>query len=110
VPTFDGDPDHPILPDPWRWELREFTFRRDQDDWRESYIDLVFERDRVPKRLRFFAPQQVQISEGIPNAFGMVILDVSGRQLDGLGVRIANFEQSYGARTFWAARVIEVTE
>jgi hypothetical protein len=29
VAGFDGDPAHPILPDPFLWELVEFTYRRD---------------------------------------------------------------------------------
>jgi hypothetical protein len=29
---FDGDPGHPILADPWRWSLLEFTYRRDPAD------------------------------------------------------------------------------
>jgi hypothetical protein len=110
VEAFDGDPDHSILDEPFRWELLEFTYRRDPADRRESYIDLVFEREGEVRRLRFFAPQQLSIPEGLPNTFGMVIVDVSARQLEGLGVRVANFEQSYGAPSFWAARVVEVTE
>jgi hypothetical protein len=69
---------------------------------------MVFERDGVVRRLRFFAPQQLQLSEGLPNTIGMCILDVSGRQLDCLGVRVANFEQPNGAPKFWAARVVEI--
>jgi hypothetical protein len=107
---FDDDPDHPILTDPFRWELLEFTYRRDLDDWRESYIDMVFVRDAERRRLRFYAPQELEMSRGLPNSFGLCILDVSGRQLEGLGVRVANLEQSYGAPSFWASRVVEVAE
>ena len=105
---FDGDPDHPIFPDLFRWELTEFAYHRDPVDRRESYIDMVFERDAQRRRLRFYAPQDLEMSPGLPNSFGMCILDVSGRQLEGLGVRVGNFEQSYGAPSFWAARVVEV--
>jgi hypothetical protein len=110
VGNFDGDPDHPILPEPWRWELLEFTYRRDPADFRVSYIDLVFAQGDRERRLRFFAPQNVELSRGELNSSGMCILDVSGRQLDGLRVRVANFEQSYGAPSFWAATVVEVSE
>jgi hypothetical protein len=110
VAGFDGDPDHPILPDPFRWELLEFTYRRNPHDWRESYIDMVFTRDDEVRRLRFFAPQDLEMSRGLPNSSGLCILDVSSRQLDGLAVRVANFEQSYGAPWFWAARVVEAAE
>jgi hypothetical protein len=107
---FDRDPDHPILPDPWRWELLEFTYRRDPDDWQQSYIDMVFARDGEVRRLRFFAPQNLEMSRGLPSSVGMCILDVNARQLEGLRVRVANFEESYGAPRFWAARVVEVTD
>jgi hypothetical protein len=110
VSGFDGDPDHPILHEPWRWELLEFTYRRSLADWQESYIDLVFYRDGQKRRLRFFAPQDIELSRGLPNSAGLCILDVSGRQLDGLRVRVASFEQSCGTPSFWAARVVEVTE
>jgi hypothetical protein len=110
VAGFDGDPDHSILPDPYMWELVEFTYRRDPADWRESYIDMVFTRDGLGRRLRFLAPQDLEMSRGLPNSFGLCILDVSGRQLEGLRVRVANFEQSYGAPRFWAAQVVEVAE
>ena len=108
--SFDGDPDHSILPEPWRWELLEFTYRRNRPDLRESYIDMVFAREGKEKRLRFFSPQSLELSQGLPNSFGMCILDVSGRQLDDLRVRVANFEHAYCAPLFWAARVVEVTE
>ncbi|HZY89067.1 MAG TPA: hypothetical protein VFE78_29865 [Gemmataceae bacterium] len=107
---FDGDADHPILREPWRWELLELTYRRNLADWQESYIDLVLFRDGEERRLRFFAPQDVELSRGLPNSSGLCILDVSGRQLEGLRVRVASFEQSYGTPSFWAARVVEVTE
>jgi hypothetical protein len=110
VPGFDGDPDHPILPEPWRWELVEFTFKSESNDWRESYVDLVFAKHEYRKRLRFFAPQDIEISRGCPTSSGLCILDVSKRQLDGLTVRVACFEQSWGTPTFWAARVEEIPE
>jgi hypothetical protein len=110
VEGFDGDPDHPILPDPWRWELREFTYRCQPADSREPYIDMVFARDGEERRLRFFAPQALEMSRGLPNSFGMCILDISRRQLEGLRVRVANYEQAYGAPSFWAASVVEVTD
>jgi hypothetical protein len=106
--SLEGDRDHPILPDAFRWELLEFTYRCDPADWRESYIDLVFARDGETRRLRFFAPRDLEMRGGPLNSSGMCILDVTGRQLEGLNVRVDNFEQSYGAPKFWAARVVEV--
>src|SRR4051812_34327448 len=103
---FDGDPVHPVLDAPWTWELLEFSYHRDPADWARSYIDMVFERGGVVRRLRFYGPRDLEMSRGLPNAAGMCILDVSGRQLENIGVRVANFEQSSnGAPRFWAARV-----
>jgi hypothetical protein len=106
----DGDREHPLMPDAFRWELVEFTYRTHATDWREAYIDLVFRRDDTERRLRFFGPQDLRIPEGLPNSSGMSILDVTARQLDGLRVLVKNFEDSYGAPTFWAADVVEITD
>jgi hypothetical protein len=110
VADFDGDPDHPILHEPFLWELVEFTYRRDRSDWRRSYIDMVFAQGEVKRRLRFFAPQGLEVRRGLPSSSGMCILDVSGRQMEGLRVRVANFEGFCGVPQFWAAEVIEVSE
>lgn len=109
--TFDGDPDHPVLDNPFSWELLEFTFRRDPaDEWR-TYVDMVFARNGQTRRLRFHNPRQFEwVPCGAPNSHGLCILDVSGRQMEGVGVRVANFEQSYGAPTFWAESVEVVDE
>ena len=106
----DGDPDHPILPEPWRWELVEFTYRRDPADWRASYIDLVLARDGVERRLRFFAPREVELSRGMPNSSGLYIQNVSRRQMEGVGVRVGTFEGDWCVPSFWAASVVEVAE
>ena len=105
----DDDPDHPILDRPHIWELTEFTYRKDRQDAERSHTDLTFERDGVVRRLRFFAPQQLEISpEMPPNALGMCILDVSGRQLEGVRVRVGCFEHPYGCPRFWAGRVVDL--
>ena len=105
----DCDPDHPILPDPFRWELREFTFRQEAD-WRKSYIDLVLAQDGVLRRLRFFSPREVELTRGVPNSSGLYILDVSGRQMEGVGVRVGTFESDSCVPSFWASHVVEVVE
>src|SRR5262245_16315904 len=108
--TLNGDPHHSILSEPWRWELVEFSYRCEPADWRESYIDIVFARDGEQRRLLFFGPRDIELSRGLPNSAGLCILDVSGRQLDGLKVRVASFEQLYGTPSFWAERVVEIKE
>ena len=101
----EGDPDHPILSQPWKWELQEFTYRCDPEDWRASYIDLTLTRDGFIRRLQFIAPQDLELS-GVPNTSGMCILDVS--QATGrIASPCACFEQSYGTY-IWAARVFDL--
>ena len=107
---FDGDPFHPILPDPWFWELVEFSYRRDLNDRQKSYIDMVFKRAGAERRLRFIAPRDVELSRGELSSSGICILDVSARQMVGLRVRVATFEMSYGTPSFWAAEVVDVTD
>jgi hypothetical protein len=110
----DDDPHHPILPDPYSWEVIEFTYRRDPDDWRGTYIDLLFARDGVERRLRFFAPREVEIPRGVSGVMGswcrVYVADVRARQMEGIGVRVGSFEPDWCVPSFWAASVIEVAE
>jgi hypothetical protein len=105
----DTDFDHPILDAPYMWELSEFTYHSDQIDQRESYIDLVFVRDESIRRLRFFGPRELEISCGLPNSCGLCILDVTGRQLEGIRVRVVCIEgSSHGVPRFWASHVVDL--
>jgi len=106
----EDDPIHPILENSFLWDLVEFSYHRDAFDRSQSFIDLVLARDSVKRRLRFFAPQEVELTRGIPNASGLLILDVSARQMEGLGVRVTSFEPDWCVPTFWASHVVEVTE
>jgi hypothetical protein len=109
--TFDDDPDHPILDNPFSWELLELTYRRDRRAVWQSHIDMVFEREGETRRLRFYNPRSIEwCPGGVPNSNGMCILDVTRRQMEGISVRVANFEQSHGAPTFWAERVIDLDD
>lgn len=106
----DGDPDHPILPAPYTWELVEFSYRLDPTDRRASYIDLVLAREGVERRLRFIEPQEIELTRGLPNSSGLFIQDVSRRQMEGIGVRVGTFEGDWCVPSFWAASVVEVSE
>jgi hypothetical protein len=66
----ERDPDHPFIDAPFRWELVEFTYRREAE-WGESYIDLVLARDGVERRLRFFGPRDLVLDRGLPNGSGL---------------------------------------
>ncbi len=102
-------PDHPILPQPFRWELREFCYRRDHAA-AASYIDLVLARDGVERRLQFFGLREVELSRGWLNSSRLYIADVSGHGMEGVGVRVGSFEPDWCIPSFWAASVVEVVE
>jgi hypothetical protein len=107
----DGDPYHPILPDPYSWTLVEFAYRLDPADWWESYIDLVFSRGGVERRLRFFAPREVEVPRGtLGNWCRVYVTDVTVRQLEDMRVRVGSFESDWCVPSFWAASVVEVAE
>ena len=62
--------------------------------------------DDVSWCLRFWRPQSLKIEEGFPSPTnGMIILDVSNRNMEGIGIKVHDFEGSQGAVTFWAANV-----
>lgn len=102
------DPEHPILPHACLWDLIEFTYHCQPNDHQGSYIDLTFSREGVVRKLRFLRPQNVELSDGRLKSSGMLILDISRRQLEGLNVRVITFERPYGVPTFWAYDVREV--
>jgi hypothetical protein len=104
----EGDPHHPLVERPWEYEIVGLAYHRDPDTWIDSYIDLVLQRGESRRHLRFLGPQDLRIDEGFPSSAGLCILDVSRRQLDGIGVRVANFEASGGCPTFWARGVVEL--
>lgn len=104
----DGDPHHPIVERPWEYEIVGLSYHRDLDSWADSFIDLTLQKGSDRRSLRFFGPQDLQIDEGFPSSSGLCILDVSNRQLDGIGVRVANFEASGGCPTFWARQVMDL--
>jgi hypothetical protein len=107
----DGDPYHPILPDPYEWGLVEFTYRLDPADWQKTYIDLLFARDGVERRLRFFAPREVELPRGAMGDWCRVyVADVGRRQMEGIRVRVGSFELDWSVPSFWAASVVEVDE
>ena len=103
------DPDHPIIESPWLYSIAEFHYHVGIDGT-EPFIDLILERDSVTRRLRFWSPQNLQIEEGCFPAptGGMEIFDVSNRQLDGLRVRVTDFENTRGSITFWAREAVDL--
>lgn len=105
----DPDPDHPIIDRPWEYQLTEFRYHYDPDDWGASFIDMTLEKDETVRHLRFWSPRRLRIEEGFPVATGgMEIKDVRRRQMEGLGVYVGDFEASSGAVTFWAYKVMDL--
>jgi len=105
----ERDPDHPVIERPFQYELVEFCYVRPLDG-SEPYIDIGLLKGTLFRRLRFFSPQNIQITEGFPDSSGLAILDVTSRQLDGLGVRVVNFEAGGGCPEFWARDVADVSK
>lgn len=106
---FDGDPDHPIIDRPFNYQIVLFCYHNDPDNPRNAYLDLTLQRGTSVRRLRFLQPQDLEIEKGFPKPTGgMCILDVRHRQLDGINVRVADFEASLGRVTFWAREVLDL--
>jgi hypothetical protein len=103
-----ADPDHPIIDRPWEYEIVGLCYNRSLDCSDGSFIDLTLQKGPAVRRLRFYGPQRLLIDEGFPSSSGLQILDVSRRQMEGLKVRVANFEPSGGCPTFWAQEVVDL--
>ena len=103
------DPDHPIIDKPWEYDIVEFRYHVEPDDWRASFIDLHLKKDDIVRRLRFIGPQELKIEPRFPQPTrGMCILNVQSRQWEDISVEVADFEGSRGAITFLAWRVVDL--
>lgn len=101
--------DHPIIDNPWEYDIIEFRYHVDPENWRESFIDIHLKKGDILRRLRFFSPQDLKIEQGFPHPTrGLCILDIRSRQLEGLGVEVADFEASHGSVTFIASEVVDL--
>ena len=105
----ESDPRHTILPDAWRYEITGLHLELAPGDGAEPFLDLTVRLGDDVRRLRFYSPQDVEIERGGPVSGGLTILDVRGRQLDRLGVRVDDYEASPGSLRFWARDVKDVT-
>jgi hypothetical protein len=103
----DQDPDHAILPDAWKWEIVGLRVELDPLDEVESYLDLTLRLGHDRQILRFWSPRDLCIEAGGPRmTHGLMILDVSARSLEGIGVRVDDFEASSGSVRFIARCVV----
>jgi hypothetical protein len=103
--TSREDPRHPIIERPWQYRIVSFSYVEGS----EPYVDLALRKGDTTRRLRFLSPQGIEIENGFPSTTGgMCILDVQARGLEGIGVRLADFEASWGKVTLWARAVVDL--
>ena len=100
------DPHHPIIEEPWQYRIAEFRYLTGIDG-DVPCIDLHLVNGDSKRRLRFSRPQDLVIERGcFPEPTGgMVILDTSARQMEGMNVQVTDREGTRGAITFWAESV-----
>lgn len=102
------DPLHPIIERPHEYRIVDMRYYIGFGD-EEPFLDLFLSRGSTVRRLRFWSPSDLEIEKGFPGSTsGMQIFDVRDRQMDGLGVRVEDFEASWGAITFWAREVVDL--
>lgn len=105
----NGDPVHPIIDRPHEYSIEDLHFHVGAV-FSERHVDLALRKEATVRRLRFWSPTQFKIEEGcFPHpTHGMVIYDVRGRGLDGIGVWVSDFEATRGSITFWAREVVDL--
>jgi hypothetical protein len=108
-PSWAGDPEHPALPHPEQYDIVRLHLDLSPESGAEPFLDLTFQRGRSVRVLRFGSPRNLVLDKEGPTTLGMVILDVSGRQLEDVGVCVDNYEDTLGRLTF-VARAVEVIE
>lgn len=102
------DPPHPIIDRPDEYRICAMRYEMNWDDG-EPFLDLELRRGDIVRRLRFWSPRDLEIEKWFPvPTGGMEILDVRARQMEGIGVRVGDFEESPGAITFWARDVADL--
>ena len=105
----DQDPDHPILPEAWRYEIVGLRLERAPVDNGEPYLDLTLQHSGLRRTFRFWSPSDIEIERGGPcMTSGLAIKDLRGRGLYDTGVKVDDFEASVGAVRFVARTVEEV--
>jgi hypothetical protein len=100
------NPDHAILEQPWEYRIAELRYVVETPA-HEGFIELLLKKGSELRRLRFSSPRGFSVDEGFePESYiGLQIVDVSGRQLEGVGVEVSCFENTPGLRFF--ARGVE---
>lgn len=63
----EEDPDHPILPRAFEWEIIGLNVQRAPEDGTEPYLDLTPARNSERRRFRFWSPRDLSIEKGGPH-------------------------------------------
>ncbi len=102
------DPDHPILPEAWKHEVVEFHWSCTGD---EPFVDLVLRHaeNGSVRRLRFLRPEEVRFADA-GMQWGLYIQDIRSRQLQGLNVKVGNFENAPTTVELMAWDVVDITD
>ena len=102
--TARPDPHHPIVDKPWSYEIVGLNYQRGGAD-QEPFIDITLERGEDRRHLRFLSPRELRIEPGFPTMTGgLVILDISGRAMNGLAVMVEDFAGATGGSVRFFAR------
>ena len=102
-----SDPPHPLFRGLARAQVRDLHFERGLTS-RDDVIELTLGQGREVRTFRFTRVTDLRLGGGFPEVGWLRVHDVSGRRLDGIGVRVSDGEQSE-AIAFWAAGVEELT-
>ena len=99
---------HPIIDNPWEYDIIEFRYHIKSDTNDESFIDIYFKKEKIIRKLRFIKPEKLNIGEAFPhNTSGFCILDIKKRQWDRINVKVGNEEQG-DSITFYSQDVMDL--
>lgn len=105
----EGDSVHSILDKSWEYEIVGLRLEREPPDEAEPYLDLTLKWGSDRRVLRFWSPEDLEVERGGPcMTSGLMILDIRGRGLERLGVRVDDFEGCSGSVRFVARAVEEI--
>jgi hypothetical protein len=102
---------HAVLESPHEYELVEFRYVVDKEDFRQSFVEMRLQKDSHFVSLKFWQPTHLKIEEGFPEATGgMVFYDLSGQYLEDIRIEVTDFESNWGAITFFARDVERIEQ
>ena len=101
------EPDHPILPKPWEYQIIDFHFQQPGEYYFDAHIDITFRKENDIRTLRFSSPQSIEIEDSFPYAECLRIIDISRRQWDKKSVWVVDVGH-YEALKFYAEDVVEI--